>query len=72
MKEKITITSYKSDNPAKVYLVKRYPCGTFYENQFICGKQFYKKWIRTTKKIINEMIAVDFKGQPVASIIGEL
>lgn len=71
MSKKILITSFASDNPKKVYVVKKYPCGTYYENQFICGKQFYKKWIRTTKKFINEFLAVDSKGQPVFSMHGE-
>ena len=69
---KIIITSYASRNPKKVYLVKKYECGTYYENQFICGKQFYKKWIRTTKKIIKNFIAIDSSGQAVASISGEV
>lgn len=72
MENKITITSYATDNPKKVYVVKKYPCGNYYENSFICGKQFYRKWIRTTKKFVDEFLAVDSKGQPMFSVVGEV
>ena len=46
----ITVHSIKTDNTAKNYLVKRYSNGTYYINQVINGKVFYKTWTQTTKR----------------------
>lgn len=37
-------------NENKVWLVKRYKSGNYYINQEICGKTFYKKFVRSTAK----------------------
>lgn len=70
MSKKILITSYASDNPSKKYLVKEYPCGAVYENQIVCCRLIYR-WVRTTKKFVEQFLAVDFNGQPVFSVQGE-
>ena len=44
-----TITIINTNNPAKQYLVKRYPSGNYYINQLIAGKVFYKRWTRDIK-----------------------
>ncbi len=45
----IKVISIKTENKVKNYLVKRYSNGTYYMNQVIKGKQFYKRWVQTTK-----------------------
>jgi len=35
-------------NKTKVYWVKRYSNGHYYLNQSVMGKQFYRRWIRTS------------------------
>ena len=43
-------------NSNKVWLVKRYPSGNYYLNQEICGKTFYKGFVRTTRKFIADIL----------------
>ncbi len=42
-------------NPAKVWLIKRYPSGNYYINQEICGRTFYDGFVRTTAKRLAEL-----------------
>ena len=37
-------------NPDKVWMIKRYLCGTFYVNQEIKGQKFYDRDRRMTKR----------------------
>lgn len=39
-------------NPDKVWVVKRYMCGTFYVNQEIKGQKFYDRDRRMTKRML--------------------
>jgi len=43
---------YNSD---KIWVVKKSKCSHFYVNQEICGKMFYKKYSRTTKKYLRDI-----------------
>ena len=38
-------------NPDKVWMIKRYLCGTFYVNQEIKGQKFYDRDRRMTKRM---------------------
>lgn len=42
-------------NEKKVWLVKRYKSGNYYINQEICGKKFYKSFVRSTAKYLTEL-----------------
>lgn len=42
-------------NLDKVWIVKRYSCGTFYVNQEIKGKRFNRRATRMTKQALNEI-----------------
>ena len=46
----IKITDYR--NLDKVWIIKRYRSGNYYLNQIITGKQYYRKFIRTTKEYL--------------------
>lgn len=39
-------------NPDKVWMIKRYLCGTFYVNQEIKGQKFYDRDRRMTKRML--------------------
>ena len=39
-------------NPEKVWVIKKYFCGTFYVNQEIKGEKFYDRDRRMTKKML--------------------
>jgi len=43
-------------NPHKQYLVKRYADGTYYMNQAINGKLFYRRWTQTTAKYAKSLM----------------
>lgn len=42
-------------NKNKVWLVKRYKSGNYYINQEICGRTFYKRFVRSTAKYLTEL-----------------
>lgn len=44
-------------NPEKIWIIKHYRCGHYYINQTICNKKFYKGFVKTTKKHINEIFS---------------
>lgn len=43
-------------NENKVWIVKRTKCGHYYFNQKICGKIFYKKFVRGCKSHIMSLV----------------
>ena len=48
-------------NPDKVWMIKRYLCGTFYVNQEIKGQKFYDRDRRMTKRMLVSIGALMFK-----------
>ena len=47
---------YDRHNRGKVWIIKRYRCGHYYVNQEICGRLFYPRFQRMTKRYINSII----------------
>jgi len=52
-KHLIKVKFIPTENPAKVYLVKRYSNGTYFINTLIKGKQFYRQWTRVKRHYAN-------------------
>lgn len=46
-------------NPDKVWVVKRYLCGTYYVNQEIKGQKFYNRDRRMTKRMLASIGVLD-------------
>ncbi len=72
MKKNIVIEHYATDNKDKINVVKRYSNGTYYTNQIILGKQFYRKWQQISLKSINQLIRSNFAGEIVKPIKTEI
>jgi len=63
---KYTVSSIYLD-ANKQYLVKRYYDGTYYINQTISGKVFYRRWTKTTASYA-KYLRTGYHGQPLKTL----
>lgn len=42
-------------NHNKIFLIKRYPCGHYYLNQEVCGFVFNGRYVRVSRRWIEEI-----------------
>lgn len=50
-------------NPDKVWIVKKYLCGTYYVNQEIKGQKFYGRDRRMSKRMLASIGILDWQGK---------
>lgn len=45
-------------NSNKVWIIKKTKCRHYYLNQEICGRMFYSKFVRVSKRYLEDLFAV--------------
>lgn len=46
-------------NPLKIWVIKRYKCGHYYVNQKICGRMYYDRFSKTTRRQLKSAVLFD-------------
>ncbi len=60
MKTKVIVYRFKCYyNDNKIFVIKHYPCGHYYMNQEVYGSLFNKRFVRVSKRYLNNVLELE-------------